>query len=89
MNIFNSYNNNIAYIKTQNCQIIATIAYRILKSKPMIKKPIVANHALFIAILNLWQNQFLSLYQFYRNTAFIGSIYQKLIFISFKGFSPR
>ena len=47
ISIFNSDNSNIAYIKTQNCQIITTIAYRIVKFEPMVKKPIVTNHALF------------------------------------------
>ena len=31
-------NSNIAYIKTQHCQIMATIAYKILKFETMIKK---------------------------------------------------
>ena len=47
INIFNSDNSNITYIKTQNCQIMATIAYRIFKSEPIIKKPIVTNDAFF------------------------------------------
>ena len=50
INIFNSYNSNIAYTKTQNHQIMATIAYRILKFEFMIKKPIVENHAFFTSI---------------------------------------
>ena len=45
--IFNSEISNIAYIKTQNCQMVATIAYRILKFESIIKKPITANHAFF------------------------------------------
>ena len=44
-NIFNRDNSNIAYIKAQNCQIKATIAYRILKFESMIEKTIVTNHA--------------------------------------------
>ena len=31
-------NSNIAYIKTQHCQIMATIAYKILKFETMNKK---------------------------------------------------
>ena len=38
INIFNSDNSYIAYIKTQNCQIMITIAYRTLKFESMIKK---------------------------------------------------
>ena len=40
INIFNSGNNNIAYIKTQHREIMATIACRILKIELMVKKPI-------------------------------------------------
>ena len=36
INIFNSDNSNIAYIKTQNCQMMANISYRILKFESMI-----------------------------------------------------
>ena len=52
INFFNSdiSNSNVAYIKMQNCQIMATIAYRILKFESTIKKPIVANHAFFTSI---------------------------------------
>ena len=50
INIFNSDNGNIVYINTENCDIRATIAYRILKFDSLIKNPIVANHALFTAI---------------------------------------
>ena len=50
INIFNSDNNNIAYIKTQNCQIMANIVYRILNFESMIKKPIVTNQQLFTYI---------------------------------------
>ena len=35
INIFNSDNSNTAYIKSQNTQIIATIAYKILKFESM------------------------------------------------------
>ena len=49
MNIFNRDNSNIAYINTKHCQIMATIAYRILKFESMIKKRIVANHAWFVS----------------------------------------
>ena len=54
----NSHSNNIVYIKTEHCQIMATTIYRILKSEPMIKKAIVSN-------------QFLRLNQFYHNAGFI------------------
>ena len=50
INTFNSDNNNIAYIKTQHHQIMATNTYRILKFEPMIKKVIVTNHTLFDAV---------------------------------------
>ena len=36
-NNFKNENSNIIYIKTQHRQIMATIAYRILKFEPMIK----------------------------------------------------
>ena len=38
-NNFNSDNSNIVYIKTQHHQIVTTIPNRIVKFKPMIKKP--------------------------------------------------
>ena len=41
MNIFNSDNSNIAY---------SNIANRILKFKPMIKKPIMTNHTFFAVV---------------------------------------
>ena len=47
INIFNSDNSNIAYIKTQHGQMMTAIACRILKIESMIKKPIVTNHAFF------------------------------------------
>ena len=53
-NIFNSGNSSIAYIKAQydgkSCLLMATIAYKVLKFEPIIKKPIVANHTFFTAI---------------------------------------
>ena len=49
INIFNSNNNNVASIKTENSQIMKTVRYQILKFEPMIKKSIVANHA-FLAV---------------------------------------
>ena len=49
INTFDSDNSNIAYIKTQHRQTMATIAYRILKFEPMIKKSIVANQTFFTA----------------------------------------
>ena len=50
INTFNCDNSNITYIKTQHCQIMATITYRILKFELMIKKPIVTNYTFFTAI---------------------------------------
>ena len=47
INIFNSDKSNIAYIKTLHCQIMTTIAYRILEFESMIKKEVVTNHVLF------------------------------------------
>ena len=41
INIFNSDNSNFAYIKTQSCQIMATIAF---------KKSSLAKHSFFISI---------------------------------------
>ena len=46
-----SDNSNIAYITTENCQIMATIVYRILKFESMYKKPLVGNHAFFTLLL--------------------------------------
>ena len=52
INIFNSDNSNVTKIKMQDCQIMTTITDRILKSKPMIKKAIVANlNSLLLLIL--------------------------------------
>ena len=50
INIFNSDNINIAYIKAQNRQIMTTITNIILKFEPMTKKPLVTNHAFFTSI---------------------------------------
>ena len=50
INTFNSDNRNIAYIKIQHCQIMAIVTNRILKFKPMIKKPVVADNILFTVI---------------------------------------
>ena len=50
INTFNSYNNNIANIKTQNQQITKNITNGILKCESMIKKLIVANYAFFNVI---------------------------------------
>ena len=47
INNFNSENGNIAYIKSQNCQIMANITNIILKFKPTIKRPIMGNHTFF------------------------------------------
>ena len=55
INAFNSDNNNIANIKTQNCQTITIITNRILKFKLRIKNWIVTKNTFFtvIAILIL------------------------------------
>ena len=50
INTFNIDNRNIAYIKTEHRSIRATIAYRILKIKPMIKKPKMKNYAFLTVI---------------------------------------
>ena len=47
---FNSDNSNIANIKTQHCQIKKTITNGILKFKPTIKQPIVADNIFFTVI---------------------------------------
>ena len=49
INIFNS-DSNIANIKTQHCQTMATNADEILKFDPMIKKPIVTNYLLLLLL---------------------------------------
>ena len=69
INIFNSDNSNIAYIKTLHCQ---TIAYIILKFESMIKRKINGKSYIF----NFWQDQ-LCLRQFYCNTAFVISNLEK------------
>ena len=50
INTFNSDNSNIANIKTKYCQIMTTITNRILKFKPMIKKPIAVDNKLLTVI---------------------------------------
>ena len=50
INTFNSDNSNIAYIKTQHCQIMATVTYMILKFEPMIEKSILTNYTFFTVI---------------------------------------
>ena len=50
INIFNSDNKNIAYIKTKNHQIMTASSYRTSKDEPMFKKPIVTSHAFFTVI---------------------------------------
>ena len=71
INFFNGGNRNITNIKAKHCQIMTAIKDRILKFKPMIEKPIVANYMFFLYCYYFWQDKFLSLNQFYRNTAFI------------------
>ena len=58
INIFNSDNSNIAYIKIQNCQVMGTIAYRILKCKSVVKKAILGNHAFLTSITVSMSNFF-------------------------------
>ena len=43
INTFKSDNRNIIKIKAQTCEIMTNIINRILKFKPMIKKPIVTD----------------------------------------------
>ena len=50
INILNSDNSNIAFMKTQNCKIMTTIVNIILKFESMIKKPLIANHAFFAVV---------------------------------------
>ena len=50
INSFNRDNSNIANIKTQYCQIMATIPNIIFKFKITIKKRILANHVLFTVV---------------------------------------
>ena len=49
-NTFNTDNGNMANIKTQHRQIMTTITNKILKCKPIIKKPIVANYTFYTVI---------------------------------------
>ena len=51
MNMFNTDNSNITYIKTQHRLIMTTIGYRILKFEPMVKKPVVTNYIYFLMLL--------------------------------------
>ena len=44
INTFKSDNRNIIKIKAQNCEIMTNIIKRILKFKPMIKKPTVKDN---------------------------------------------
>ena len=48
-NTFNSDDSNISDIKTQHCQVMATITYRISKLEPMTEKPTIANYTFFTA----------------------------------------
>ena len=50
INIFNSDNSDIAYVKTQNSQIMASIAYRTMKYESMIWKRMVENHEFFASV---------------------------------------
>ena len=50
INAFNSDNSIIANIKAQHYQVMATITNRMLKFKPMIKKPIMADNTFFTVI---------------------------------------
>ena len=73
INTFNSDNSNIANVKTEHHQIITTITNMILKSKPMIKEPIMAGNKLFAVITFSRINSFNS---FYHNVTFLRPIYQ-------------
>ena len=53
INTFNSDNNNVANIQTQPFQIMTIITGRILKSEPMIKKPLQHLQDLFVKIKKL------------------------------------
>ena len=68
INIFKSDNSNITYIKTQHCQIMVTITYRILKFEPMIKKLILIN-CIFFTVITFSNTAFVrpSLHQFEKN----------------------
>ena len=50
INISNINNSNIAYMNTYHCQIMTTIAYRIVKYESRIKKAIMANHTFFAVV---------------------------------------
>ena len=50
INIFNSDNSDIAFINTPYCQIMTTIAYKILKFESIIKKPIMTSYAFFTIV---------------------------------------
>ena len=77
ISIFNSDKSKIDKIKTQHPQIMTTFTSRILKFKPMIKKPVVANHTFFTVIIFSRINLFIRLNQFCRNKTFTRPIYQK------------
>ena len=50
LNCFNSDNINITMIKRQHCHIMKNITNRMLKFKPIIKKPEVICHTFFTVI---------------------------------------
>ena len=55
INIINSGNSNIAYIKTKNHQIMASTGYTILKCELMIKKTLATNlYSLLMSLLVGW-----------------------------------
>ena len=58
INIFESDNSNIAYINNLHCQIMTTIAYRILKFESIIKKPVMANYTSFAVVTSSKINSF-------------------------------
>ena len=82
INIFNSDNSNIAYIKTQNCQIFITIAYRILKFEPMIKTPILANYEFYVIATFSRNNSFAYLNSIALKVLIFKKIFFKIIYHS-------
>ena len=49
-NIFSNGLSNIAYVNTILCQLMRTIAYRLLKFESMIKNPIMQNRKYFAVV---------------------------------------
>ena len=72
-------NKNMTCIKTQNCQIMTTIAYRILKFETTIKKPIVANHTFFTSITVNGISSVAYINSVRQNTVFYYLIFKKIL----------